>query len=560
MGARDSEVGGAEQEHGHAQPAKPLPQALQASLADGKPEDIAAFLREHPQQRDRVIRSLHEQRGNAFVGQVLAIARPAPAATARHDHDHDDGAFESDDSSATTGAASGPTGARFGKDEKLGDVERGTAELKPGDFSPSVRKVQQALRELGYKTNVTGSFDARTETCVQEFQKTEKLARTDGVVDSETFIHIEQSFSSLKQYADTAQNEAPGLKDTPKHGDADNPPTALMRDTHKLDAAEKAEAAQAITVADVEDDTEKKDKKKPFKKASAYKKKVTTKLQERIDFWYANALEEKAAHDTGQTFEMSQMLDIGNAAKESVDKVFGSYAAGPKIDSGNLKDRFEADRLEQSTWKAERKHGSALSRAAYFMNIDPAFVKIDEEHNANRTRDKEQGIIDDVLEKIATKNEEKLLLISASWAASTNRQGIMKIQRVKTGDDATDRAMLWTKFGSMIHEYCHSLVHPRWHEFRDQKGEKDPQGEHTLAEGVTEFLTRVALSKVNLQDDALQSRVEGTLHDGLNPKADPDRAGHYDEAYQRAEALVGTVGIYNLYAAYFLGQTHLIGA
>jgi peptidoglycan hydrolase-like protein with peptidoglycan-binding domain len=561
VAAHETEVAGGEGDHAHADPApasaKPLPRDVQASLVDGKPEDIAVFLTAHPGQRDQVLRTLHEQRGNAFVGQVMAIASSAkaavpPAAPAAE--------LADDDGGDHAVSAKGPVGYRFGGDLKLGEVERGAAELKPGEFSPSVRKIQQALRELGYMPiNVTGTFDQHTVDRVKDFQTKEKLARTDGVVDSETFTHIEQSFYSLKQYANTAQTEAPGIKDNPKHGDADNPPTALMRDTHALDAAETAEAADVITVHEVPGKPT--PKFKEHTKAGHYNKRVEKALQERIDTEHERALMDKESHDTGQTFEMSQMVNIGNAAKGCVDGVYSSYATGPTMEAGvNLKDRFEADRDEQSTMKADRKHTSALSRAEYFMNIDPAFVTIDKEHHADRTRHREQGIIEHVVERIAKKNEEKLLLITATWAASTNRQGVMKIQRIKTGDDDTDRRMLWSKFGSMIHEYCHSLVHPRWHEFRDKKEETDPQGAHALAEGVTELLTRVALSKVNLQDDKLQSSVEGSLHAGLNPKPDPDRSGHYDEGYQRAQALVGTVGIYNLYAAYFLGQTHLIGA
>jgi hypothetical protein len=255
------------------------------------------------------------------------------------------------------------------------------------------------------------------------------------------------------------------------------------------------------------------------------------------------------------------MVDIGNAAKGAVDSVFGSYAVGPKFEAGvNLKDRLETDTAEHEQLGEDERYWRAYSRAEYFLNAYDHFEKIDREHHANRNRAKEKGIIEDVLHRIAKKNVDKIMVISASFPASMSRKGVMKIQRIKTGDDAKDRDLLWTKFGSAVHEYLHSLTHPRWHDFRDKKDESDPQAGHALAEGAAEFLTRVALSKVNLLDDTLRGTVEGSLPKDEGFKPDAHREGKYDPAYQRISKLVGTVGIYNFYAAYFLGQTQLIGA
>ena len=550
MGAHDAELKGAEADHDHAEPhpagAAGMAHGAEAVVAGGKPEEVAAFLAAHPDQRDQVLRVLHQQRGNAFVSEVMALA-------------------DDDTVSVQRAKANGPVGYRFGGDGKLGEVEQGGAELKVGDISPSVRKVQHALRELGYMPlPVTGTFDKHTEARVKEFQVAENIARTDGVVDSETFIHIEQSFFSLKKYAEIAQNEAPGIKDNPKEADADNPETALMRNTHTLGDAEKAEANDALTVKQEEVTAGGKTKEKKFKehvKAGSYGKRIEKDLQFAVDELYKGAAAEKADHEKGQTFEMSHMVDIGNAAKGAVDSVFGSYAVGPKFEAGvNLKDRLEADTAAQAEMGEDARYWAAYSRAEYFMNAYDHFEKIDREHNANRTRAKEKGIIEEVLDRIARKNEKKIMVISASFPASMSRKGVMKIQRVKTGDTAKDRELLWTKFGSAVHEYLHSLTHSRWHAFRDQKDQSDPQAGHALAEGAAEFLTRVALSTVNLHDEKLRSTVEGSLPEDESFQPNADREGKYDPAYQRISRLVGTVGTYNFYAAYFLGQTQLIGA
>jgi len=127
------------------------------------------------------------------------------------------------------------------------------------------------------------------------------------------------------------------------------------------------------------------------------------------------------------------------------------------------------------------------------------------------------------------------------------------------GDDDQDRNTLWHKFGTMVHEYIHSLAHPKWRGYKEAKAKTDPQGAHTLTEGVTEFLTRTVFTQVNTSDPKLRKLVLGGIRDdGEEPDLGRDSA--YAAAYVRAEALVGVVGIYNLYAAYFLGETKLIGA
>src|SRR5262249_30406323 len=152
--------------------------------------------------------------GNAFVQQVLAAV--------------DDASVDGDDSAI--GGGVGPSGDRFARDARLHDVEMGAAELALGDQGPAVRKVQQALYDLGYQpVSVTGTYDALTVERVQDLQHNVGLTRHDGVVDRDTFLWIEKGFkgeSGLRRYARAAQREAPGLKNTPKRQDADHPQTA----------------------------------------------------------------------------------------------------------------------------------------------------------------------------------------------------------------------------------------------------------------------------------------------------------------------------------------------
>jgi peptidoglycan hydrolase-like protein with peptidoglycan-binding domain len=496
----------------------------------GSAAEIATLLQARPAQRDQILEALHAQRGNAFVGQVLAAAPVV------------------DDPDAE------PRGDRFkGGDGRLRDVEIG-AELKVGDTGSSVRRVQQALFDLNYRPiTMSGTFDQATEELVKKFQVDQKLKRRDGVLDSATFNRLEEQFFSLGAYASAAKHAPPGMANNPKWHDPDNPEKVLLEETHTLSADEKQEANAVITPSKSGNN-----KVDPFNQhvgKQIYGVRMEELLQEHVDKKYKQAEKEEDQHDHGKLFSMDAMQGVGNAAKGQVDAVFGSWAVGDVV----MKDRFDFDRAKHKTQGAKKNTDEAAGWVRYFLNTQDMFKALDEQHSADRTRTDEHDIIEKVVKRITAANEAKLLLIGASWTAATDRKGVIKIQRHKTGDDDQDRETLWKKFGTMIHEYLHSIAHPKWHKHRDALGKSDPQGGHALGEGVPELLTRIVVSQINLTDKALRKQVLGGVSDdGEEP--DVARSGKYADAFQRAQALVGTVGIHNLYAAYFLGQTHLIGA
>ena len=529
-----------------AKDAGPATATNNPAVASGDAGEAAATLAAHPEQRDALIRALHAQHGNAFVGQVLAASTSVAAPVKSK------GEPDAEDASGLPG----PMGSRFAGDGMLGRVERGSKDLKSGDTGPAVRKVQVALGELNFgPLAVTGTFDAATEAAVVAYQKARKLPRTDGILDDATFIKLEKEFTP-DHYARMGEQAPPGMAGNPKWGDAKNPPKVLMTGTHELSADEKAEANSVISPAksgppigtfheSVGEGTD-----------NMYGPKILAAMQEMIDSKYGFAKSKKGAHDDGDTFSMDSIVKLGNAAKGEVDKVFGSWATGPEMQNNKtIKDRFTYERDKQSTMDADQKHDAALQRATYLLNTEGVFSHIDQEHSADRTRSPESGILKTVLEIIVKDNRDKLLLIVATSAAATQRDGLIKIQRMKKGGDPDEE--LWDKFGSMVHEYLHSLTHRRWHAYRDSKKESDPQAADALAEGVTEFLTRAVMSQINPNDQKLHKAVIG--HESED-EANLDRSEHYDSEYARAHALAGVVGSQNLYAAYFLGQTKLVGA
>jgi hypothetical protein len=113
-------------------------------------------------------------------------------------------------------------------------------------------------------------------------------------------------------------------------------------------------------------------------------------------------------------------------------------------------------------------------------------------------------------------------------------------------------------FGTLVHEYIHKLAHPAWLAWRKIESAKNPEAGATLREGVTELLTRSVLSVTNVNDPKLRKEVEGEFFDASGaPQV--NRNGSYPTETRRAEQLAGVVGIHNIFAAYFVGQTKLVG-
>jgi N-acetylmuramoyl-L-alanine amidase len=61
-------------------------------------------------------------------------------------------------------------------------------ELKPGESSEDVRRLQRQLRAYGYGMDETGTYGEQTRTVVTAFQRHFRPARVDGVADASTLL------------------------------------------------------------------------------------------------------------------------------------------------------------------------------------------------------------------------------------------------------------------------------------------------------------------------------------------------------------------------------------
>lgn len=532
---------------------------LAAVIARGTVDDIVGVVKSRPAQRAQIFEALHRERGNAFVQQVVAAAtargeKPDETAEVGEPGDGDRGAKKNADPNAKL--------ARFNQNDELSMLDMGLRTFQKGDKGPEIRRLQQALYDLGYPLSVHALFDDVTEAQVKIVQRQSKLPET-GKIDLATFHAIEDRFRDRTIYAGDAQVEAPGMKATPRNQPGP-PPTALMRETHHLSAVEKAEAFAALKpdARDVGDFHRKIPGKPDWDDA------VKTELRKIITrLWHRRGEHVAEAHShKNRLFKMSTMVDIGMKAKTATDNVYGSYAVGPAFTGGvNIRDKFEVESKAIAKSSPKQLDDRVENRIQYLMNTEDAIERINQQYGADPARSEEKGLAMMIRIDLGQEMHDKILDIERGWDASAEKgEGGVRIQMFKGADAAANRKLMWDRFGTLIHEYIHTLAHANWRQFRQDTQAKDSKAALTVREGVTEFLSRAVLSTINPRDKATRQAIEGEYYedefgdDGEIP--DISSAGGYNAATARAEQLVGAVGIYNLYAAYFLGQTQLVGA
>jgi hypothetical protein len=198
------------------------------------------------------------------------------------------------------------------------------------------------------------------------------------------------------------------------------------------------------------------------------------------------------------------------------------------------------------------------------MNTEDSIEKLNQQYGADPSRREEKGLAMMIRIYLGEEMHDKLLDIERGWDASAEKEGGVRIQMFKSATAEGNRRLMWDRFGTLVHEYVHTLAHKNWRQFREDTQAKDSKAALAVREGVTEFLSRAVLSTINPNDKTTRQAIEGDYYeddyDGNGGAPDISSAGGYNTGTSRAEQLVGAVGIHNVYAAYFLGQTQLVGA
>jgi hypothetical protein len=426
----------------------------------------------------------------------------------------------------------------------------------------------------GSVANILSVIDSQTpDTRTAVFEFLQQL-RLNYIVQGQPRTRIATIEKVLHaHYARMAETQAPGIT-APKGGwPSGGAPGSLLAGTKPLSASQKQQARSALTP----EGKPAQDFIPAIPGKGTYEARVRKELTEYIDKLYQQCVVGKGPDehaDPAKVYPPGKILNIGRLAKAAADGVFKSYRVGNELTwNVNIADRFELEKQHLKSLSPRRKRDKAktLVRDLIQMNATIRQV-INREHHAKPDRTTPPpGFLSQpamaeaaILRRIvaALTNEphevERLNKIDRGWPAAVPLGGgTIQIQRFKASTDTENQKFLWHTFQALIHEYMHTLAHADYNAYADGFGPKSMEW-NTLIEGVNSLLTEIVWSSVNIAK--LRPKVEGARLAALplDPSLIPIVRHRYP-SYKAAMQLVKTVGIQNLYAAYFLGRVDLIG-
>jgi hypothetical protein len=380
---------------------------------------------------------------------------------------------------------------------------------------------------------------------------------------------IEQALMTL--YASDAALAASPLVNAPQDGWGKSPPASLLQGTHEISDSDRRELTSTLRpapIAPLFGEPPKLEALKFDPHPPGVAKDFRGRVRERAELMIQEGTQlyvtGKGEAQRASVTPWQRYQQIANAAKDAVDATFGAYAQRKAFVAGvNLRDVWEEVGKEQAGLGWPERTGAAMGQLNAMSRMDGELRAIEQEHHFMAGRAPEQGILDAVLDDVARRHVPELLAIDRGWPATQDdKKHTVNIQRWRVDDTSgsahtAQRRAFWDVFQTIIHEYIHALEDSRYSTFvKKQPGDILK----VLTEGVTSVLTEVAWSNVDPANQLLRNAVEGEEVAQLpfDAATVPDIADQRYEEYGRALAMVGIVGLPNVYAAYFLGRTELI--
>jgi hypothetical protein len=422
---------------------------------------------------------------------------------------------------------------------------------------------------LGYVNGLSG---ATRDIAVEDLVRGRVDYAARGVAPA-AVSKMDQVLQAL--YAEVAQTAATGALAPLAGWPAAGVPAGLLAGTHVPSPAERTRVGFALTPG--EDVSPVTGLPPPFHSrigALNYETRIRTFVEAEIDDEWDSMVRGKgvAEHaDPAKLIPMTRLQEVGNAAKDEVDAVFGSYARRPPFVPGvNLVDEFVRQQSQISAMTPSERHDVAVFRVQKILRSEPTVRTINREHNALPDRDtlstgeleSEKTILTRISGDLASAHETRLLEIHRNWPGRSGG-GVVALQRFREPTAAGLRRQYWSAFETMIHEYIHGLGHPAYELHARTPGGVRSDKYQTLIEGMTSVLTEVVWANVrtHIGSPALRTKVEGPAFAALPlvPAVVPDIVTEERyPSYEQAIEVVSVVGIRNVYAAYFLGRVELI--
>jgi len=441
--------------------------------------------------------------------------------------------------------------ARFGGDSTLEAVAAGTTKITSGARGIEAIKVQQALIDLGYllpKFGVDGKFGDETRAALLKFQADHTVPPS-GEVDKATLLALHKIYDTRKPYVDRA-----------KHDPLDPGTRVLSADEKKaaIDAMVPPKGAGGSPAVFTEEVGGKK-----------YGDRIRDRLTGMIKDLHKELYDDKVGlrADPAKNFHAWSTIEgPAKAGKDVTDNVYDSNYGGkgafPAMTAagGNLIDQWEDEVAYNAGLTAPQKHDKAEDKVWYLINSNCAGINRD--HGAVPSGTKEKSILTPIVATFVSDaaKVQALLDLDIGWEGA-QLNGTVYLQRYKSTDPdkakakEQNRVQMWELFHTCIHEYIHTLASSKYQAWAQGFAKKgDATRYNTLMEGFCDFFTLNVRSTVN--PAAVASTVEGPYANGNAPPV--VHSGVYP-SHKQAERVVSVVGIKNAQAAYFRGETKLMG-
>jgi Domain of unknown function (DUF4157) len=291
-----------------------------------------------------------------------------------------------------------------------------------------------------------------------------------------------------------------------------------------------------------------------------------------------------------KTRELTELEPIANVARDETLGVFGRFVGTDKdpkahpaltaarpFKPGNFHDQFEVVQKQLDSSKPKQHAQMAKDLVLWAFQAKDWARRLNSQHNAVPEFDSKSGAptnkVAKLQDKLATdfvggvddvKKDKPIVVklneLDRAWPAA-ERGGEVFFQIFRGGTPEEDRRLLWEAFGTLIHEFVHTLAHKDYFTYADSFGDNSVEW-NTLVEGVCSLITDIVWTGIEPRlktDMKLRQKIEGTEDaKKKEPLTDIKRPTRYP-SFNEVLRLVSLVGIDNVYAAYFLGLVDRIG-
>ena len=521
------------------------------------------------------------QEGDALLAHELAHVaqqQEGPAAPAAAERDANRSAVRAAVALWSSRPGSGSAAPRVSTGLRLSRCDSGPKRYKWKD-----EKLKKMVDdELTGADEIYSTVSARTPARRQEALKDLEEGRRDYVkffgtleASAEGYTAIGDAIRKLDTvisllYHDVATSQKPGFVGPETEFARGTAPAELMGGTRALSEDEKKKVNAAMSpMAEVDPQTGKKVKFKDKVDGTVFKDRLKPAVEAAIARQHASEFERRLPSRTapGGLMEWDHLEKIANSAQIETGKVFGSYGVRPPFAAHvNIVDRWEVMETKIAAMTPDVKLGTARARVLKILKDDVPVQAIYRLHGYTPGSEGE-AVIGEIIDELAPAHLDELLEIHQGWPAAAP-PGTVEIQRdlpLPASTSAEDlaksdrarRYRLYQAFGTMVHEYIHTLTHSRYNHWVNTKI-SDEFRQHTMREGMTDAFTKVVLEGVDFSNVDLRKVIEGSLF-VTSPDVDPARARGYYKTHRNAEAIIAIVGLQNAMAAYFLGEIELVG-